>query len=216
MQMESVETKAGIAISRSAVQNRLLNLLAHFKIPVDVFDFDGGIVDQDSDRQGKPAEGHDVDGLAQKLSTMRETRTESGIETAMINVLRQLPRKTRIMIAVRQAAIIASTDHIVDGGADKNRLVVQRTNLQLRRQGRFDLGRILRIWATMSSVDTLPDFFNGHQRGALTVHAYDVGLRRKPVPHVRHISNVDGGAIDRLDGKSFSCSMVRGALLVSI
>ena len=43
------------------------------------------------------------------LRTMRETSTESGMETAMMRVLRQLPKKIRIMIAVRQAAISAST-----------------------------------------------------------------------------------------------------------
>ena len=39
---------------------------------------------------------------------MIEVRIESGIETAMISVLRQLPRKIRIIEPVRQAAIIAS------------------------------------------------------------------------------------------------------------
>ena len=43
-----------------------------------------------------------------KLSTMTEVRIDSGIETAMIRVLRQLPRKSRIISAVRQAAMIAS------------------------------------------------------------------------------------------------------------
>ena len=42
------------------------------------------------------------------LSTQMEHRIESGIEIAMIIVLRQLPRKSRIMIAVRQAAMMAS------------------------------------------------------------------------------------------------------------
>ena len=42
------------------------------------------------------------------LKTQMEVRMESGIETAMISVLRQLPRNSRIMIAVRQAAMIAS------------------------------------------------------------------------------------------------------------
>ncbi len=42
------------------------------------------------------------------LITQMETRIESGIETAMISVLRQLPRNSRIMAAVRQAAMIAS------------------------------------------------------------------------------------------------------------
>ena len=39
---------------------------------------------------------------------MIDERIDSGIETAMMIVLRQLPRKTRIMIAVRQPAITAS------------------------------------------------------------------------------------------------------------
>jgi hypothetical protein len=43
-----------------------------------------------------------------KLNAMTEVRIESGIETAMIRVLRQLPRKRRIIRAVRQAAMIAS------------------------------------------------------------------------------------------------------------
>ena len=43
-----------------------------------------------------------------KLSTMTEVRIDSGIETAMISVLRQLPRNSRIISAVRHAAITAS------------------------------------------------------------------------------------------------------------
>ena len=39
---------------------------------------------------------------------MIEVKIESGIDTAMMTVLRQLPRKTRIMKPVRQAAISAS------------------------------------------------------------------------------------------------------------
>jgi hypothetical protein len=42
------------------------------------------------------------------LSTMIELSTDSGIDTAMISVLRQLPRNTRIISAVRQAATTAS------------------------------------------------------------------------------------------------------------
>jgi hypothetical protein len=37
-----------------------------------------------------------------------ELRIDSGIDMAMIMVLRQLPRKSRIIIAVRAAAMIAS------------------------------------------------------------------------------------------------------------
>ena len=43
-----------------------------------------------------------------RRAAMSEHRIDSGIETAMISVLRQLPRKSRIISAVRQAAMIAS------------------------------------------------------------------------------------------------------------
>ncbi len=42
------------------------------------------------------------------LSVMIEHRIDKGIDTAMMIVLRQLPRKIRIMMAVKHAAMIAS------------------------------------------------------------------------------------------------------------
>ena len=49
-----------------AIQNRLLNLFAFGDIPVDVLNFDGGVVHQNADRERQSAQGHDVDGLAQR------------------------------------------------------------------------------------------------------------------------------------------------------
>ena len=42
------------------------------------------------------------------LRQAMEIKTESGMETAMISVLRQLPRNNRIISAVRHAAISPS------------------------------------------------------------------------------------------------------------
>ena len=66
MQMARVETKAGTAICCRAIQNRFLDLLALGNIPVDVLDFHRGVVHQDADRERQSAQGHDVDGLAQR------------------------------------------------------------------------------------------------------------------------------------------------------
>ena len=49
------------------------------------------------------------------LSTMIEVRIDSGIETAMISVLRQLPRKTRIMSAGQAGGDHGLAHHAVDG-----------------------------------------------------------------------------------------------------
>ena len=45
---------------------------------------------------------------AKQFSAWFEVKMESGIEVAMINVLRQFPRKSRIINPVRHAAIVAS------------------------------------------------------------------------------------------------------------
>ena len=49
-----------------AVEDRLLERLALLEVAVDVLDRDGGVVDQDADRERQPAERHDVDRLAER------------------------------------------------------------------------------------------------------------------------------------------------------
>ena len=61
---------------RGAVEDGLLDVLAHFEIAVDVLDLDGGVVDEDADGQRQSAEGHDVDGLAERARA-RSATTES-------------------------------------------------------------------------------------------------------------------------------------------
>ena len=123
---------------------------------------------------------------------MIEQRIDSGIETAMMTVLRQLPRKSRIISAVRQAAMMRLAQHAVDRGAHEHRLIGQRRDLELRRQARRDhAGSSLRTLRMMSSVDALPVFRTVSSDGALAVDAHDVGLRRVAVAHVRDVADVD-------------------------
>ena len=108
MQMRQRRYQRRYGDLRRAVQNGLLDFLALFQVAIDVFDFDRGVVDQDADGQRQPAEGHDVDGFAERAQHDDGQRIDSGMEIAMINVLRQLPRNSRIMRPVRQAAITPS------------------------------------------------------------------------------------------------------------
>ena len=127
------------------------------------------------------------------LSTMIEARIESGIETAMISVLRQLPRKSRIISAVRQAAITASRTTPVDRGAHEDRLVGERLDLELRRQrrprsrGSASLIRVDDVERRGVARSSCTD----QQRRALAVDADDVGLRREAVADVRDVADVD-------------------------
>ena len=47
-----------------AIEDCLAQLIPVFQKPFNVFDGDRGVVDQDSDREGKSAQGHGVDRLA--------------------------------------------------------------------------------------------------------------------------------------------------------
>ena len=65
---------------RSAVQNGLHDFLALINIAIDVFDFDGGVVHQDTDGQGESAERHDVDRFTERAENnqRREDRKRNG------------------------------------------------------------------------------------------------------------------------------------------
>ena len=57
---------------------------------------------------------------------MIEARIDSGIEIAMISVLRQLPRNSRIISAGQRGGDHRLADHSADGGAHEDRLVAER------------------------------------------------------------------------------------------
>ena len=92
-----------------AVENRVLERFALCEIAMDVFDLDGGVIDQNTDRERQAAERHHVERVAQQAQHRQiDERIDSGIETATMNVLRQLPRKRRIIVAVSNPAMMLS------------------------------------------------------------------------------------------------------------
>ena len=71
-----------------------------------------------------------------RLSTMTEVRMESGMEMAMMSVLRQLPRKSRIISAGQRGRDDGLANHSGDRGAHKDRLIASGVILKF---GRHDL-----------------------------------------------------------------------------
>ena len=131
---------------------------------------------------------------------MIEVRIESGIETAMISVLRQLPRKIRIISPVRHAAIIAFADHAADRRAHEDRLIGKRLDLQFRRQRRCNARQSLASRPPRhSSVEASPFFRTGHQRAALPIQPDNIGLRRESVGNRGHVADVNGRVVHHLD-----------------
>ncbi len=65
---------------RRAVEDGLLNGLTLLEVTIDVLDFDGGVVDENTYGEGQAAEGHDVDGFAEgaEHEQRRENRERNG------------------------------------------------------------------------------------------------------------------------------------------
>ena len=130
MQMQSVDTNAGIAICGGAVEDGAHERLSLRHVAVDVLDLDRRVVDEDADGQREPAERHQVDASRRAHErTISETRIDSGIETTTMSVLRQLPRKRRIMSAVSPAAMAAFLDHALDRRAHEDGLIEEQVIL---------------------------------------------------------------------------------------
>ena len=68
IQIDSVDTNVGDGDLRGAVEYRADQRLAQSDIAMGILDFDGGVVDQDTDGEREAPEGHHVDGLAHQAS----------------------------------------------------------------------------------------------------------------------------------------------------
>ena len=117
------------------------------------------------------------------------------METAMISVLRQLPRNSRIISAVRQPASDRLVDHAVDRGAHEHRLVERG----LASRARAAAPACMRGSSALHAIDDVERggvavLEDRQQHRALAVVAHDVGLRLEAVAHVRDVADVDRAA----------------------
>ncbi len=155
------------------------------RVPFDVLDRHRGIVDENAHREREAAERHDVDGLARARAARAATsRIDSGIDIAMMQVLRQLPRKSRIIAAVSAAAISAScttpcTAAFTNTDWSKSAVIFRSGGSAARAP---PAGR-LRSVLTIESVDGAAVLQYRDQHAAMAVLAHDVGLRREAVAH---------------------------------
>ena len=110
-----------------------------------------------------------------------EVRIESGIEMQTISVLRQLPRNSRIIMPVRTAAISVSRTTPGDGRAHEQRLIAERRQLQVRRNGGQNPGQRGLHGVDDGERGGLAVARHGQQNAARAVGADDVVLRNEAV-----------------------------------
>ena len=141
---------------RGAVEDGLLDGLAFFEIAVDVLDFNGGVVDQDADGEREAAEGHDVDGLAEGAQKQQRRKNRERDGDGDDERAAPAAEEDQDHDGGEAGGDDAFADDAVDRGADEDRLIAERSDLESG--GSWLLS--CRAWrecpAMMSSVEASP------------------------------------------------------------
>ena len=113
-----------------AVHDRRLDRFAVFKMPIDVLDGDGGIVDEDADRERKTAKRHDVEGLADRRQ--HHDGAEDGQRNRDRNDDGRTPasQEKQDHHTGQQRGDDAFIGDACDGAADEQRLIADESDFQ--------------------------------------------------------------------------------------
>ncbi len=184
-----------------AVEDRLHETLAEAQVAVNVLDLHRGVVDEDADGQCQPAERHHVEGLADRAQDRQRGEDRERDRGDHDQGAAPAPEEEQDHDSGEAGRDRALGQHAGDGGAHEERLVEELLDLEPRRRGGPD-GReqVLELLDDRERRGAaLLDHGEQHRPPAvLTDH---VGLHREAVAHVRHVAQVDRGAVDDLDGQ---------------
>ena len=174
---------------------------AFLQVALHVLDRDGGVIDQDADRQRQAAQRHDVDRLAQQAQhddrgqdrQRNGDRDDDRAAPAAEEDQDHQPRSgTAAITASRITPAIAALTKIdwSASGCDP----------QLRRQasGRR-AAACARMPSTTSDGGGVAGLQDADQHAAPAVLPHDVGLRRETVADGGDVAQVDRGVADQLD-----------------
>ena len=164
-----------------------------------VLDRHRGIVDQDADRECKPAERHRVQGLAETIQ--HDQRRQHRQRDRDQDDQRRSPRSQKQQDHQRREARRdrALAQHAIDRMGDEDRLVEQLVDLQPCRSRRAN-----RTQGLLHPVDDgerrgISVLDHAEQDGAMTVLAHDVLLDLGAVPDLGHVLQEDRGPVHELD-----------------
>ncbi len=177
----------------------MFDFLPQGDVSVDVFDFDGCVIHQDTDSERQSSQCHDVDRLPDRA------QHDDGGEDRQRNRGRDDERaspaaeKDENHQARKAGSNTRFFHHTLNGAFHENGLVGERLNFQGRRHRLLDLRQERLNPGDDAKSRGIAIFLHGQESGALTVHADNVGLRRVAIAHPGDIADVSGGGPDSLD-----------------
>ena len=180
------------------VEDRARQRLRHAHIAVNIFDFDGRIVDQNADGQSHTAQRHPVDRVSHRPehnAGSENRQRNGGADDQRTAPASQKQENHQRRQAGRDQGFAR---HALDCRPDKETLVEHRLDVEPGRKARQN--RRQQLLHRLDNVQgrRLPVFQNGDQGGPSSVLADDVGLYRISVAHLRHVANVLNGTVYNL------------------
>ena len=181
MQMDRVETSAGTAICAAPYRMASRCAMPFLHVALDVLDRDGRVVDQDADRQRETAQGHDVDRLAEEAQHHHRGQDRQRDRDRDDEGAAPTAEKEQDHQRGQAGGDDRLADHAEDRGLDEDRLVGERLDLQLRRQGLRDARQDLANAIDDADRGSIAGLDDADQHAAPPVLAHDIGLRREAV-----------------------------------
>ena len=182
-----------------AVENGLLDLLALLKMPVDVFDGDRRVVDQNADRQCEAAERHDVERLADRGETDDRAQHRQRDRDRDNNGRAPASQEQQDHDAGQRRRQHTFEGDARDRTAHEDRLVAEQIDAQRLRQLILGVDDLLLDAGDDIERRCRACLQHHHQNGPGAVDMDDVGLRRIAVADLGHVADVDRCTVDDLD-----------------
>ena len=182
-----------------AVENRRPQFLPEREIAMDVFDLDRGVIHEDADRQREPAEGHDIDRLAEHAQRGDRAQHRERDGHRDDDRAPPAPEEKQDHQRRQRRGDDALFHHAADRRAHEDRLIRRGPDVQLRRHRSGDGGqqRLHAIHHVKRGRRAV--FENREQRAAHAVEPHDVLLRLVAVARVRHVAQIDRCTFHLLD-----------------
>ena len=198
MQMQSVETSAGVAICAAPCKMPSFNSAAFFQIAFDILNRHRGIVNQNSHRQRQSAQRHDVDGLPQQAQHNHRTQNRERNRNRDDDGAPPASQEQQNHQARQHSGNHRFPDHAHHRAAHKRCLIADRRNLQRRGQSQLHLRQNIQNAAHHRKSRSRARFQYCHQHTAIAILPDNIRLRDAAVADAGHVMHINNHSVGRL------------------
>ncbi len=166
---------------------------------MNVFEFDGGVIDENTDRKGEPAKRHHIDGFADQCHDGK--RRQNGQRDGDADHQRAAPtaEEEQDHQGGEHGGDSGFMEHVVDSAANEDGLIEEAFDVQFGRHADHDAFELVDDALDDVERGRRTGFEDCEKRAAAAVVTHDVGLHGVAVADAGDILEADHCAVDDLD-----------------